>query len=328
MKRCVIYKLLIIFFVFAILIIPNILAEDVAYIMKNPRRIDQNIINSFNDLNFSVDLINDKDVPRTDFSKYRIIFISDERVKNAARKVDITKHKIIIMNYYYGDEFGLTDRDGIANFVASSPLKVLIENSIVPVYTVARLNGKYLSYYYLPLNNKIKGFKQIASPYRGNGHDGLGDVISYANEGDVLENGKTVKENMCFFGIAKTQYWTPQAKNLFKDCIDFVAVECSSNAECDDGNNHTQDICVNPGMRDSNCVHTPIICNNELECGVDGFTGQNFCSNKDVVRSYLNYTCLNPGTTNSSCNVESSDKLIEQCSLSCTNGVCNAPVVT
>ena len=307
----------------SILILPDVVAVgDIAYIMKNPRMVDQNIVNSFRDLGFTIDLIKDSNVKKIDFSKYKIIFLGDERIRTTAKSLDITKSKTIVMNYYYGEEFGLTDKDGVANFAASSPLKVVKDNKVIPVYTTAKVNGRAIPYYYLPKNNKIQGFKQIASPYTGDGEDGLGDVISYANEGDVLGNGKIVKENMCFFGIAKTNYWTSQAKKLFKDCIDFVAVECYQNTECNDKNDYTEDVCVNPGTRTSNCIHNPIICLKESDCGEDKYIGENLCTANNVTKNFINYTCNLPGTSASSCSNSTTMKLIEKCNFGCENGKC------
>ncbi|MEK6885025.1 MAG: hypothetical protein AABY22_35665, partial [Nanoarchaeota archaeon] len=73
-------KLFLILFFLTLLILPNVLAADVAYIMKNSRRIDQNVISIFNQTGFSVDLIKDTNVKKTDFSKYKIIFLGDERI--------------------------------------------------------------------------------------------------------------------------------------------------------------------------------------------------------------------------------------------------------
>ena len=70
--------------------------------MKNPRRVDQNIIGVFNQTGFTVDLIKDIDVRRTDFSKYKIIFLGDERVRNAAKYLEMIDNSLGVPLKYVG----------------------------------------------------------------------------------------------------------------------------------------------------------------------------------------------------------------------------------
>ena len=44
--------------------------------------------------------------------------------------------------------------------------------------------------------------------------------------------------------------------------------------------------------------------------GVTGFTGTEFCSIGDVFKNFQNSTCINPGTTNSYCQISVGSKLI------------------
>ena len=93
---------------------PSALAvSDVAYLIYNPKRVDHNILKVFNESNLSVDLIMDKNVRSTDFSKYNLVFVSDDKLRNTAKYFDMTKYRTIIMNRFYGKEFGLTDSQGI-----------------------------------------------------------------------------------------------------------------------------------------------------------------------------------------------------------------------
>ena len=297
-------------------------SSDVAYIVQNTKKVDGNIVKSFNDLGFNVELIKDSNVKKTDFSKYKIVFIGDDILRNTAKYFDVSKYKTIIMNRNYGYEFGITDKDYISGLASNSPLNVNYGGKIVQVYTAALYGGGIsIPYYYLSDANKAEGFKGIARAYMGNGLP-FGDVVSVADAGAKMENGKTSKEKICFFGIAETSYWTKESKEIFeKDCISFVARECSSDEECDDGNTSTEDLCINPGVR-GKCEYLPIECISNSGCGADGFVGSNFCDGKDVKKDYIGFTCNNAGTSSSFCSNATIKKLVERCPFGCSNGLC------
>src|SRR3989338_4951931 len=124
------------------------LAADVAYILVNDRAAKQEILDIFSQLNLTVQLIEDNDVLSYNLSNYKLIFVDDARVRKT-RNVEIYNYPAIIMNQYYGVEWGLTDRDGISQLGANSPLSVKVNDSILQVYTKAKSNGASIPYYYL-----------------------------------------------------------------------------------------------------------------------------------------------------------------------------------
>ena len=64
-------------------------------------------------------------------------------------------------------------------------------------------------------------------------------------------------------------------------------------------------------------------CSKSSDCGVNGFVGAPICTfNKNVVQTYMNYTCINPGLGNSYCEVNSAQRLIEVCKDYCYGGKC------
>ena len=56
-----------------------------------------------------------------------------------------------------------------------------------------------------------------------------------------------------------------------------------------------------------------VTCSSDLDCGASGFIGNYYCSNNYVAKDYLNYTCLNAGTSSSSCVSETINVLINYC---------------
>ena len=67
-----------------------------------------------------------------------------------------------------------------------------------------------------------------------------------------------------------------------------------------------------------------ITCFSSLDCGNSQFTGNYYCSNSYITRNYVNYTCLNPGTTSSSCVSSNTQVTLTYCNPSlnqtCVNG--------
>jgi cysteine-rich repeat protein len=330
-------------------------SADIGYIING--KPDNNILDVFDDMGLSVDIIEDSDVTNTNLNQYNAIFVGDGRVRNTARSIDVSKFPSVIMNRHYGEEFGLTDRDGISQLGSSSPLKIrrVDNNRVQQVYTQASLGGTSIPYYYLDDHNKAN-VDGIARTFTGTEFE-LGDVVASLNSGTRLINGRTTNEKMCFFGIAKTDFWTTNAEILFEECVAFVLNVCSSNAECNDNDNHTFDQCINPGTMNAFCQNTPIECLNDgdcndfdgntidtchnpgtinsfctneniecfskADCGIDGFVGNEFCSlSGDVVQDFETYSCNNPGTAQSFCSSETSELLVEICSEECSNGEC------
>ena len=58
-----------------------------------------------------------------DFSDYKMIFVGDERFRNE-HLIPVNDYPSIIANYYFGQEFGLTDYDGVSKLASNAPLSV------------------------------------------------------------------------------------------------------------------------------------------------------------------------------------------------------------
>ena len=99
--------------------------------------------------------------------------------------------------------------------------------------------------------------------------------------------------------------------------------ECTSNSECNDSNSYTEDLCVVNNTSGNICSNPQIACLSNNDCSTS-YSG-NFCSNDDVYRSEINYTCVNPGTQNSICEQFSSQDIkVMECLNGCSNGVCKS----
>jgi len=275
--------------------VPVIAAKDVAYVFKSRGAIDKNIVEIFEDMGLEVDLINERDIDESvddgvNLEEYRIVFFGDERYRNVD-EFKPWKRSSIISNYFFGELFGITDRDGVSKLASNAPLNVMQDNEIIQVYTKARFDrgSISISYYYLANENKAPDLDQAASTFTGDSIE-LGDVISYGDEGTRLLNGEIAEDNICFFGIIESKFWTPEAEELFEECVEFVGTVCSKDSECPDMD-----------LGDPYCDENNI---------------------KNVVQDVQEFECQNPGTVKSECVDDVVPTLVEVCTSTCSEGKC------
>jgi hypothetical protein len=277
-----------------ILFVSFVSASDVAYIYKSKARIDYNIVDILTGLNLNVDYVLESSLPK-DFSEYKFIVVGDEYFIN---DIPVNDYRSIIVSHYFGNKFGLTNRNGISTMSSRIPLEVSVNGQSIQIYNSEKDNrGDYLSYYFLGDQNKASYVNTYAQTYSVSSGR-VGDVISFVDKDTNLLNGKTSKGEICFFGAAETDYWTADGINLFKDCINFVNKAQSEN------------------------VTNITICSKDSDCGTNGLIGLGFCLNNSVFKNYVTYKCNNPGTDQSSCSNNSKLELVQACSNSCNDGLC------
>ena len=327
---------------------------DVAYIYEKSFRIDDNVLEVFNDLGLSVDLIKDTNIPSS-LSQYKVIFVNDESFANPNR-IPVNTRPSIVVNYYHPEDWGLTDAEGASQLAASHPLSVVKDGRTIQVYTRATENvgGPAIPYYYLDVENKAPSLETIALTESTASGSDFGDVISYADAGDVLFAGKIQTAPLCFFGIIESDFWTQSAKELFEDCISHVISECSIDSDCPSPSPTGQPFCLNDDVYQSQAAFTcedtgpgfqclegnnsilieecqfgcangqclNVQCFENLDCGTEGYIGSNFCSLDNVIRNYTTPTCNNAGTPQSFCSNSTETRLITECSDTCSNGAC------
>lgn len=282
-------RLYLVSLLFLIFLITPVFAADVAYIYGKSFRIDENVVKVFQDMGLSVEKIQENKLP-ADFSKYRLIFLGDERFKNINKIKDLTaQNPSIIVNSYHGKELGLTDNEGISQLGSTGPLSVVKNGDVIRVYNSAIGNrrGITVNYLYLDNLNKAPSLKAIASTETTSSGYKFGDVIACASAGSLLANGKITKRNICFFGIVESDFWTPSAQNLFEDSVRLVAITCTLDSQC-------------PAPT----------------------TSPHFCSQNTISFNKTSYFCENPGKVTSKCAPVIEKIAQEQCKFGCQNAQC------
>lgn len=273
----------------SIFLVSSVLAADVAYIYGRESKQDQKIIDTFNDMGLSVDLISEHNMP-SNFSSYKLIFVGDEKFRNG-QNIPVTQYPSVIMNYYHGTDFGLTDSDGVSQLGSTSPLTVLEpDNTSTQVYTRAFSTGRTaVSYYFLDKKNIADSLRQVAAAKTTSSGIRFGDVVTYVKPGIILENGRETQQEVCFFGIVASKYWTDEAEDMFRECVNFALSECQTTADCAD----------------------PF------------YSSENFCLGEDIFRTETSYTCEMQGAKGV-CVPHDVDTLQNQCEFACAAGGCIA----
>ncbi len=188
-------------------------SSDIAYVLKNPNNPDNKFLDAFEELNLTVDLINIKNVNSINLSKYKLVFVGNQRFTNP-ELIKPQNQNTLIANSFHVNEFGLTS-NGISQLASSAPLQVQKENQLVQVYDRCCFNSGSniaIPYYFLLYLNKNQHIKTVASTPL-NEDDA---VIAFINKSKTLSNNELTKGRVVFFGVTETRYWTHDAKNLFK----------------------------------------------------------------------------------------------------------------
>jgi len=325
--------------------------SDVAYIYRREFKIDDNILEVFNESGLTVDLIDEQDLP-VPFSEYRLIFVGDENFRRE-NQIPINSYPSIVANYYHSPFWGLTDAEGVSQLASDHALSVVKDSRMIQVHTQARkwLGGPALPYYYLDEINKAPGLDTVATTETTASGPAFGDVISYAEAGAQLHGGVTQYSRLCFYGIIESDFWTSAARDMFEDCIGFVAAECEVDEDCADpeyGDSFCQDGDVYQVVTSYTCndeVLAECVPNEEIvlveecpfdcfagecigecevdsDCGTDGPVGDLFCSEKNVTQLYEIFTCNDAGTPQAFCSSDTIDQTVETCEDLCLSGQC------
>lgn len=222
---------------------PLVLAEDIAYIVKDTSHPETNIISSITELGYTYNLIDDSEVSSIDFSNYEMILVWDSTLLNPGN-IPIKTKKSLVGNTYYIDDWGIADYAGsqISTGYLSGRINPSIESSIteniptpVQIYSSTNIELNYLPY----ANKRAPSIQNLVSTNNYNQYP----VVATINIDGELYGGGNAGGRICFFGATKTEYWTLNTKKLFKNSIVWVILgEDNDNdgfyveEDCDDSN--------------------------------------------------------------------------------------------
>ncbi|MEK6871798.1 MAG: putative metal-binding motif-containing protein, partial [Nanoarchaeota archaeon] len=158
------------------------------------------------------------------------------------------------------------------------------------------------------------------------GAEGFIDGLFCSGNNDVYQNYR--KWSCEYAGTPSSSCTQVVEQRLVTDCKNScsagacVTIICTTDNDCRDLNPKTFDKCNNPATPNSFCTHDTVSCFKNSDCGIDRYEGGFSCSEDDVTRNFIRYTCTNPGSSSSFCSTNAEEKFIQSCQYSCSNGNC------
>jgi hypothetical protein len=253
-------------FLFILLFINVASATSVAYIVSSSSSVDLKITDILNSEGYTYDIIENKNIPVTDFSDYDMILVWDGFFSNF-ENIPVLQKKTLLANLNYLDEWGIAN--SVSSRVSSGyeDGKILKENSITKGFAspLRIYNQREVGLYYLPKPPKIA--KGIINVFGRDSPD-KNCLIGIINPGGDLYGGGTANERIAIFTLIDNEYWTEDTEELFKRTVEWVI-----EGPDDDGDGFSIEI---------DCDDTnPLVNPNALEIPYDGI--DNDCVNGDLV---------------------------------------------
>jgi len=214
----------------------NVLAIDVAYIVKEDGNPNFDLIYIMEDEGISYEVIDESDIKGVDFDDYEMILVWDEPLENY-EDIPVKSKKSLIGNTRYLDEWGISKRVDSRVGTGYEYGRIITSNSITQGLTspMKLYNKRNLEFCYLPrnLNDRATGLKNIVS--KDSSHMNI--VIGTIDAFEELYGGGLAGGKIAFFGLVHTDSWTDNSRLLFIRTLDWVL-----NGEDLDGDGYDKDI--------------------------------------------------------------------------------------
>ena len=208
-------KSLLMLFTFLILASYIVSAEEkAAYILKNPGVPVQKYINILEDMGFTVDLIDDNNLPSVNFSQYSLQLI-DKGFLNNIGYIPVNEMPSLILNEYHMDDFHWSRSTGLISSVNQAYIND-------PNYFISKDFPGITNIYtgYRPANFLYKGYR---SPYlkvvASLTIDHQDAFIATAKPGTILRDGFVSNSKGVYFGIDEYNYWTNYSEIMFRNSV-------------------------------------------------------------------------------------------------------------
>src|SRR3989344_3574159 len=214
--------------------------DNAAYILRNTARPNAVLLAALQESGVQVTLIDDDKIPQTDFGAFDLVLVGNERIKNV-NKLPVGTTPLLLVDSQLARTIGLASRVGYVGAnsallgevnIPSHPLTTGFP-SVFEIYTgCCKPNGVSVPAYYLTevkpagTTGIIREQYALSNDYYNNYH-----VSILCPGANLLGKTTSLQEQIMFFGITETSYWTSRTRELFKRAVQF---ECVPQPECDD----------------------------------------------------------------------------------------------
>jgi hypothetical protein len=309
-------KLFLILLAFS-LCLNGVIAEDIAYVIKNAASPNSVITSIFNSQGLTYKIVYDKDISLTNFSKYRVVFIESDAVNrnlipyNYVNSLFLNK-RVADSAWNLGGKYGETSAD--FQIKAKDFQNEILKNA------TKDQNNNILTY---NTRQKITQYITIKPSY-------ITNIASTSDgiTGMVIASGMNAltKARSTFFGLPDAQYWTEETRLMFKNALKFEFSGQDrdgdgyySDVDCDDNNpnvypgaieipyNGLDDNCDGYDLldvdNDGYCKEGYIIKNKNLQCFRETGTAGTDCNDNDA--------SINPSSSDSTKNCKNDPPIVE-----------------
>ena len=220
----------------SLLMVSSVFANDVALVVKDATNLnyvhEQKVNRLLEDMGLGVVLI-DKNSGEVDYSDFALIVIAGrpgnvylyEHLDDFVADIPVNDYPTVVIDSTYPDDFGWIQPGGIGTLFSNRPKQIKVENAH-PVFSGYDIGDKILSHIVsgqpvLDLEIHRSKLTPIASFYNSYGTS----VISVAEPGQELYDGKVSSARAVFFGITNPLYWTDDVKDLFENAVWWVLAD-------------------------------------------------------------------------------------------------------
>jgi len=204
---------------------------DVAYVVKT--NSNSFLTSELNALGLTYDVITEENVLSTDFSQYKMILVGNDKFDNP-NDIPVSKYKSLIINSYHyykkgilfiDPQFGWSSKKGTQSSPSSikiNDFNISITSNLPEIFKGYTISDPNVQTDYLR-ERKATGIRLIAQ-LSGSSHTIEDSVIAVVYPGAKFLNGNIAQKRSLFFGITKSEFWTQESKQLFRNSIMWVVI--------------------------------------------------------------------------------------------------------
>jgi len=233
---------------FLSLLVSSVLANDVALVVKDANNLNYNheykINRILKDMGFDVVLI-DKNSGIVDYSQFSLIVIagrpsnvySYEFLDSFVANIPVNDYPSVVIDSSYPDDFGWIEPGAASTLFSNRAKYIKIENAH-PILSGHDIGDKVLTHIVggqTVLDLEISRSKLVPVASFDNSYGT--SVISVAEPGQELYNGKITQARVVFFGITNSLYWTYESEELFENAVWWVLADVDDDGILDHKDN-------------------------------------------------------------------------------------------
>lgn len=176
-------------------------STDIAYIVKNINSPNNYILSAINEMNYSYQLIDDSEISATDFTLYKMILVGNESITGAP----VDSYRSLVLNPEYYSYFSSSKASTTkGNLYKKDNESIITEGLPDDFYSYTKGSIKL---HYLTGKKYSTGVVTI-----GSSSTDLGNFVL----------AKKDSPRRVFYGAVEAQYWTSEARDLFKNSVSWI----------------------------------------------------------------------------------------------------------